>query len=129
MSANLGWIQRQLLRGSSTAFLVTLLHDHGEHLEHLHPRLLDLGTPDVLWEQDRPHGVTKDRAHDVEVSGGHLAPPMEQAQGPEALIHHLQVVNIGHQLMNHIHHQPGVILKKVMEVLLIGQVQLRWTDI
>ena len=69
MSANLGWIKGQLMlcRGS-TGVLITLLHDHRQHLEHLHPGLLHVRGPDVVREQDRPHGVTKDRAHDVEVS-------------------------------------------------------------
>ena len=54
---------------------------------------------------------------------------MEHPQGPEPLIDRLQVVNVGHQLVHHIHHKSGMILEKVMEILLIVWVQLRWTDI
>ena len=50
---------------------------------------------------------------------------MEQPQGPEPLIQSLEMVNICHKLVNNIHNQPSVILKKVMEILLIVRVQLR----
>ena len=50
---------------------------------------------------------------------------MEQPQGSEPLIQSVEMVNVGHKLVNNIHDQPSVILKKVMEILLIVRVQLR----
>ena len=104
--------------------MITFLHDHCEHLEHLHPRFLHLLTPGVTVRQDGPDRVAEDRAHDVEVLLRNLILQMEQAERAECVRQRVNVINVGDHLVHHVHHKPSVLLQQIVEAIFIVRVTM-----
>ena len=118
LSGGKGQLHGQALLSS----LIAALHDTRDHLEHLHPRVLDLCSPHSVLQQDGTDSVAENRSHDVEITRDDARVLVEHSDAEELGADQVQVVYVNDHLVDNVHHQLGVVLQHSLHGCIIVRV-------
>ena len=80
--------------------------------------------PSIMLQKSWSHSIAEDWTHDIQILVRNIILNMKQSQPGQSGQQIIKIINVGHHLVDNIHNQASMILKKVMQRILVISMNL-----
>ena len=77
-----------------------------------------------MLQKSWSHSIAEDWTHDIQILVRNIILNMKQSQPGQSGQQIIKIINVGHHLVDNIHNQASMILKKVMQRILVISMNL-----